>query len=357
MRIGVVHHAPHGGARLDEFMHGRGEVQRLVVEDAQPPVGVGAEPDPLRGGAAIADEREHLTTRQHDPYRALQHGRGHHGGDLVRPHALGPEGAADVLGAHPYRRRIQREQARQLLRHPHAALVGVDDLKAAAFPARGGRMRLHRAVMLLGRGVFRVHDDGGGGETGLEIALLRRQAGRVLRRVRTGAPGEERDIVRILVVVHHQRLGGLTGLLGRLGDHQRHRPADARHAVVLEDRHGRVGLPQQSHVVAVDARGVPVVQHGEDAGHLLYGGGLHGADTAPGDGGQHQPAVGEFGVGDLAGVAGRAGDLRQALHTGVRRADGPGDRGGFGRQRGHRGVPLVGAVGWVGRAGSAGSAG
>ena len=68
------------GARLDELVDRRGEAQRLVFQRAQPPVGVGAEPDALRGGAAVAGEREHLTARHDDADGAVQDGRGHHRG-------------------------------------------------------------------------------------------------------------------------------------------------------------------------------------------------------------------------------------------------------------------------------------
>ncbi|CAM5463138.1 hypothetical protein SVIOM342S_08480 [Streptomyces violaceorubidus] len=109
-----------------------------------------------------------------------------------------------------------------------------------------------------------------------------------------------------LVVGDDEGLGGLPGLLGRLGDDEGDRPAHVVHPVLLEDGGGGVRRhAEQAGVVCLDARGVAVVQDGQYAGHGEDGLGVDRADPAAGDGGQHQPAVREVGEGDLARVAGR----------------------------------------------------
>lgn len=214
-----------------------------MVECAQPPVGVGAEPDPLHRGAAVADDGEHLAAGQDDPDRAVEDGGGHRGEHHMRAGRLGAEATADVFGPYPYRVRVEREQLRQFIRHEPAALIGVDDLQPAAVPARHRRMRLQRAVVLFRCGVFGVHDHRGRGEFGLQVPLRRlcSRHGGILRCVHTGAPGGEGDVVRLLVIADDQSLGGFPGLLRGFRDDQRHRPADMRHPVVLEDLQDRVG--------------------------------------------------------------------------------------------------------------------
>lgn len=98
-------------------------------------VGVRPEPDPLGGGTAVAAQREGLAPGQHHAHRALQGGGGHHGGHLVGAQALAAEAAADVLGAHPHRGRVEREHRGQLALHPARALVGVDDLQLGRRPS------------------------------------------------------------------------------------------------------------------------------------------------------------------------------------------------------------------------------
>lgn len=179
--------------------------------------------------------------------------------------------------------------------------------KPAALPPGRRRVGLHRVVVFLRSGVLRVQHDGGRRDLGLQVALLDHGRQVAVERVRLGLPlGGERDVVRLLVVVDQEGLGGLPGLFGRLGDDQRHRPAQMGHPVVLEEGDARVrGHAHQSGVVGVEARGVVVVEHGEDTGHSEHGLGVQGTDPAAGDGGQHQPAVGEFGERDLAGCSGR----------------------------------------------------
>src|SRR5690606_9673894 len=93
---------------------------------------------------------------------------------------------------------------------------------------------------------------------------------------------------------------------------------------------------QHADEFGLQAGGVAVVQHGEHARHVQYGSGLDGADAAAGDGGQHEPAVGEADEGHLTRVAGGAGDLVPALDAGVRCADGRRRTRGAGRGGGHR---------------------
>lgn len=134
VRVGAVHRPPVLGAPLDELVDGRGEALGPVLDRAQPSVRVGAEPDPLRRGAAVADEGEHLAPGHDDPDRAVQHGRGHRGGDGVGAGPLGTEAASHVFGPHPNRLRVEREQFRQFVGHEPAALVGVDHLEAGHRP-------------------------------------------------------------------------------------------------------------------------------------------------------------------------------------------------------------------------------
>ncbi len=294
-----------------------------MLQGAQPSVGVGTEPHPLGGGAAVAGEGEHLTPGHDHADRALQDRRGHDGGDLVGADALAAEAAADVLGADPHRARVEGEEVGEFALDPHGALVGVEHVEPAAVPVGRHRVRLHRVVVFLGGGVLGVHDDGGGGEFGLQVALLDHRGAEGVQRVRVRGPGGEVDVVRLLFVVHDQRLRRLPGLLGGLGDDQRHGPAPVRYPVVLEDGGGRVGLgSHEARVVGVEARGVLVGQDGEHARHREGVGGLDRADPAAGHRGQREPAVDESGEGDLPGVAGGAGDLVAAFDAGARGADG-----------------------------------
>ncbi len=331
----VVQHPGHTRARLDELVHRRGAAQARVLQCAQPSLGIGTQPDPLGRGTPVTGQREQLAARHHHADRAREDGRRHHRGHLVRTDPLAPEAAADVFGPHTHRGRIEREEIREFARDPPGALVGVHDLEPAAVPQGGRRMGLHRVVVLLRRGVLGVQNHGGRRQFGLQVTLPRHsRPGRTGQRVRLRVLAGEGDVVRLLLVPHHQCLGGFPRLLGGLGDDQRDRPARVRHPVVLED--GDSGIrPHSEHadVVQVDPRGVPVVQDGEDARHLQDRRGPHRADTAAGDRRQHQPSVRELRERDLARVTGRSGDLVAALHAGVRGADGLRRAG---RCRGHR---------------------
>ncbi len=345
VRVGVVHDASHTGARLDELVHGRRETQCLVIEGPQAAVGVGAELDPLRGGAAEPDQRKHLTAGQHNANGAVKERRGHDGRHLMRGQALRSESAADMLGAHPDGARVEGEERRELARHPERALIGVDDLQPAALPPGRRRVRFHGVVVFLRGGVLLVHDEGRLPEPGCQVPLRRVRVGHRggVGGVRTGVPGGEPHVVRFLFVADLQRLGGLPGLLGRLGDDQRHGPAHEGHAVVLEEPDDRVGPSQEAHVAGVDPGCVPVVEHGEHSGHVPDGAVLDGPDAAPRHRRQHQPAVGEFGEGDLTGVPGGAGDLVPSLHACTGGADGTRHRGVLGR-RGHRAASSASSV-------------
>ena len=129
--------------------------------------------------AAVPDEREHLPAGEDDADRPVEHGRGHHREHQVRrvrpldPKA--PPTCSDRTRTEAGSR--ENSSARSCATAWEPWLESTTSSRPLV-PARHRRMRLHRAVVLLGRGVLLVHDHGGRGELGLDVALLRHPAAR-----------------------------------------------------------------------------------------------------------------------------------------------------------------------------------
>ena len=109
-------------------------------------------------------------------------------------------------------------------------------------------MRLHRRLVLIGRGVVRIDLRRRVGKTGFEIAdgavggHAAVQATRVLGK---GSRGVEIVLARQGIVLDADHRGGGAGLFKRLGDHERDREAEIEHLVGVERGLGaREAVPQ-----------------------------------------------------------------------------------------------------------------
>ena len=150
---------------------------------------------------------------------------------------------------------------------------------------------------------------GGRGELGLHVALLRSRSGAAVdlrRGVQPGGRRAEGDVVRLLrrsvtdsASAASRACSEVSATTSATGQ-----PA-VRHPVVLETATVGSGCPS-ARQSASSRGGVAVVQDGEHAGHRRARPRLSTrADPAAGDGGRHQPAVGESGERDTPPRSGR----------------------------------------------------
>ena len=144
-----VHDAGGHGGLLDELLDPRGVRDDLVGDGGEHAVAVGAQPDPLQGGCAVADDRRHVPPGQGELDRATGVPRGHRGEDgLGARGALGAEAAADVLGDDGDAVRVEPERPWRGCRGRRSApWLESWTVEMSVGPPRGGGVRLHGVVV------------------------------------------------------------------------------------------------------------------------------------------------------------------------------------------------------------------
>ena len=143
---------------------------------------------------------EHLAPGEHAAHRPVDGPRRQRGDDRVATRrALGAEPATDVLDDDPHLAGIETERGGDPGAAPPRALGRVDHGQVVAVPPRRARVRLHRVVVLRGRGVGHVDGRRRVGEALLDVADERVgvEVGVDVRRcVQAGMVGPELDVVR-----------------------------------------------------------------------------------------------------------------------------------------------------------------
>lgn len=324
---GAVHLARGDRGLFGELLDRRGLFDDVVHQRGDAAVVIGAQPDPLDGRRAVADEREHLLACQcefHGPTVAALRREDRQYVVRVRC-TLRAESAADMWCDHADLLGFQAEDRRQRLAHRVHALRRVvqHDSRFAAVPEvplRDARMRLHRVVVLDRRLVGLVDGHRGLRERGLHIAVVGVgffAAVDLVGRVQTRVIGAQFGVVWLLQILDADQSRCFPGGFGRLGEYAADDLTTEMHAVVLQDRELAVGGVGQ-------LRGV---EHREDAAHPVEctgRGDVHGHHAPAGDGGLHRMQIQRIVDDVLERVRRGAGDLGAALLADDGLADGAG---------------------------------
>ena len=213
--------------------------------------------------------------------------------EIVRQ--LVAEAAADIAGndAHIFFWDVERageallRADRQLRRRVHGQLRAV--------PHRHRRLRLHRRLMLIGRGIGRVDFDGSVGEGRIEVTD--RTIGRLAAVDRALFDGGGTSSVQIpsaasgrIANAHRRRSCGR--LLKRVGNDKGDGKAEIRHVIVVKRRHGaREAVRQIDRTKRMLRRRIVLGQHEPHARRFLCILHIHRSDATFADRGGNNDAV------------------------------------------------------------------
>ena len=302
-----------GGFVVGEAAGGMGPA--FVGHRLDTALAVGAQADALDGGRAVVGDLEHLLAGEGDLDRPADGASGHgtdQGVGIDRQ--LATEAATDIArhDAHVFLGQLQGIG--------HATLRLLDELGGAvdghpvAVPLGEAGVGLHLRMDVVGRGIALVELDRRPGKGGIHIA--RGGIGGLIgiRRLdRLAEVGGEIENTRFgrVVDLHHGRRQAR--LLEGLGHHEGHRLAEIAHLVAVEVGLGPGEATAVLRLAGGLARRVAIGQHAEHARRALRGRGIQPADTALGDGGPDDEAVGDAIVAEFEAVGRLAGDLEQAV--------------------------------------------
>ena len=264
---------------------------------------------------------EHLLARHDNAHRALQVLGGQRGQiDVVLRTQAGTEGTADIFVLHAHIGLVEAEHARQIGLDVLCALgFVVDGDLAVAFPMHGGRVHLHRIVVMRPQLVGGAMGDGRGEHGGVGVAarLGRNEAGAFfLRHEFVAHRHVQVGVVRRGFVFDRHQAGGVARGFQSFGHHQRHRLRAEGDLVVVQGAEWRAGWRHLVRVVHVEERQFRAVVVGDDvdhAGDVAGGRFVDGDDAALGDGAGDDPAIQHIGRKMFGRVARGAGDLVDAV--------------------------------------------
>jgi hypothetical protein len=286
--VGGVHDARGRPDLLGVLLVPGGLFDRVVADRQQPPVRVGAEPDPLPRRGAVGGAGEGVLAGQRELDRvALRRVGRQQRGDVVRPrHDLRPEPAAHVRRVHHDLIPLEAEQRGQHVLRDRRALVGVVHGHTVVRVPDGDRgAGLHRVVEVPRRGELAVHPHRRRRPRRLEVTVGRVRVGRAadddVRAVLVRVVGPEERVPRYGVKLHCDQCRRQTGQFRGFRHGQRDELAPEVHRVVLQHPQFAVGVLGQPAGVLVRDDPHAVVQR-----ERL--GGVDAGDAAGGHGGPHR---------------------------------------------------------------------